>query len=76
MHMQQQLLLIAKEYLDCGVRTFVRGVRVVNAFIFIPVYSSPETFSEAGVSTRLGVASGSKSLFSPRFFINRFASFY
>jgi hypothetical protein len=51
-------------------------VLILNAFIFIPVYSSPETFSEAGLSTRLGVASGSKSLFSPRFFINRFARFY
>lgn len=54
-------------------RTFVRAGVMLNVFIFIPVYSSSKTFSEAGISTRFGVASGSKSLFSPHFFINRFA---
>jgi hypothetical protein len=46
---------------------------MINLFIFIPVYISSKTFFEAGISTFFGVASVSKSLFSPRFYINRLA---
>ena len=70
--MQQQALPLAEKQFDFGSRTLVRVVKE-NIFIFIPVYSSSKTFSEAGVSTLFGVASGSKSLFSPHFFINRLA---